>query len=274
MFQCWSHDVTNDVYYGTGTTVDRLPAGYYALYRDDYRGCPAAKRLEPRKDEILPFAAGPLKGVLEEARRFWASAEHYRDLGVSHKRGILLHGPHGCGKTGIISCLIEETVREGGLAVQVNDVESFTNGLPLARQVENGRRILVILEDLEHFLPHDEEEILEMMDGTSSPGDGLLFVATTNKLKDIPPRIRCRPSRIDTLIEIGHPRKELRQEYLKFLLSKNGARAKAKEIDDLVSRSDGFSLAQLKELVVSVRVYGKTVKESVARLSELKNGDS
>jgi chromosomal replication initiation ATPase DnaA len=268
MFKYWAFNPTRKQYTGTYEIEQHLPSGLYRLATNNY-GEPTAVQLELRSDEMCNFKHGPLTGVMKEIDTFWGSGEHYKKLGVSHKRGILLYGPPGCGKTGIISVLIEDTIERNGLAFQVDDISDFAAGIKLARQIEPSRPIVAVIEDIESIIEYDEELLLEVMDGASSLGNGMLFVATTNHLNKIPPRVRCRPSRIDTLLEIGFPDKEQRFEYLKFVLAKTNTKGMDKQALDWAEKTQGFSLASLKELVISVLVYQKDVQSSIQRLQEL-----
>jgi ATP-dependent 26S proteasome regulatory subunit len=272
MFKFWSYSPTHNQYVGIHETASTLPPGLYKLSLDMF-GAPVAKQLDLRKDVMKTFQNGPLAKVVVEVDKFWANADHYSRLGVSHKRGILLYGPPGCGKTGIISVLIEKTIADKGIAIQIGDsreLEHMKQGISLVRQIETGRPILVIIEDIETLVDYDEETLLEVMDGASSMGNGVLFVATTNYLKKIPARIRCRPSRIDTLIEIGLPTQDQRQEYLTFLFSNTKEEKKlVKQIGEWASDTKGLSLAALKEFVISIQIYGKTPKDAIAVLKEM-----
>lgn len=267
MYQFWSYDPSSRKYRGTFDTARHLPPGFYAVRLSSY-GEPMAEVLDPREDNILTFSAGPMTQVLTEIAQFWKSANHYKRLGVTHKRGILLHGPHGCGKSSIVNHIIRDTTTREGVVLEVDNLYDFRAAMPLFRQIENGRPVVAILEDLEQFVESDEEELLELLDGASTLGDGLLFLATTNKLNKIPTRIRCRPSRVDTLIEIGLPSSEQRLEYLRFLLER-GLDMPRLSLDEWVQRTARFSLAQVKELVISVVVYCRDFEASVARIKEM-----
>lgn len=270
MFKFWSYEPTHDSYTGIHDTADRLPCGLYEIRTNSY-GQPVAKRLQLRKDAMMVFQTGPQAHVLSEIQKFWAHGEHYKRLGVSHKRGILLHGPPGCGKTGIISVIIENAVKQNGIVFQVNRIDDFQDALPLTRQIEHDRPVVAIFEDIENAVAYDESALLEVMDGASSLGDNILFVATTNHLDKVPPRIRSRPSRIDTLIEIGLPGYEQRLEYMNFLLGKD---KENHPLERWAKETDNLSLAAVKEFVISIRIYGKTAKETISKLHEMmKEGD-
>lgn len=266
-FQNWSFNPTRNTYTGIYETAEHLPPGLYQVHVDNW-GNPNAVQQHLKDDVLHSFKHGPMKNILDEVSEFWDSGDHYKSLGVTHKRGILLHGPAGCGKTGIVAGLIDDIIRRKGIAVQVPNIENFQAAIPLIRQVEKTRSILAVIEDIENICQYDEEELLEVMDGASSLGHGLLFLATTNHLKKIPVRVRCRPSRIDTLIEVPLPTAAQRLEYLKFIC-RDGFKRSETELKTWASKSKGFSLATLKELVISQVIYKRTLEETVERLKGL-----
>lgn len=261
MFKKWSYSHPG-TYGGIFDTADRLAPGLYETVVD-VMGNPVAVHKPLRSDRVLNFANGPLPLVMREIDTFWASKDHYRTLGVSHKRGILMHGPAGCGKTGIVSAVIEDAIRRDGIAFQVADIDKFKKAIPLVRQIEKDRPITVLLEDIEQIVKKSEEVLLEVMDGSSSIGNGTLFVATTNKLGDIPDRVKWRPSRIDTLIEVGCPTEPQRREYLEFI---------DKDAGKWASHTDSFTLAMLKEFVIATRIYGKSPESALSTAKKYGGG--
>lgn len=267
-YKNWSYNADKKQYIATHKVAKRLPSGMYNLKIAGF-GEPATTSLRLRDDKIKVFQNGPLPRVMREISKFWASGKHYEKLGVSHKRSILMHGPAGCGKSGIISSIIEQTIKDDGLVFQVNNLRDFQECFDGAMQVEDGRNVVVTIEDMEKLCPYNEENLLEILDGTSSIGNHILFVSTTNKLNKIPTRIRCRPSRVDTLIEIGFPDKEQRREYLEFILGKDKSDLSPAKLADATNK---FSLAMLKELVVSIQVYGKSLKEAISLIRQMAKG--
>jgi len=272
-FKQWSHNTSRDVYTGTHETVDQLPSGLYHFKTDNW-GNPLANRKQQKDERLCEFRNGPAHEIVEEIRRFWSTGEHYKNLGVTHKRGVLLHGPPGCGKTGIVQLVIRDTIERKGVVTFISGVDHFRSCMPLLRQIEPGRPVLGVIEDIERICEYgEEEELLELMDGSTSMGHGILFLATTNNLDEVPKRIRCRPSRIDTLLEIGQPGKPQRQEYLEFVAGQSSFDVPAETLATWASQTEGFSLAALKELLISVVVFQKTSDEAIARIRELEGDD-
>jgi ATPase family protein associated with various cellular activities (AAA) len=266
MYKAWSYDQNHNSYTGVKEMSAKLPAGLYDLRVDSWNN-PHATEKKVKADLLQHFSTGPMSMVLTEINRFWQAKERYQKLGVTHKRGMLLHGPAGCGKTGIVTLVVRRTIAADGLVLQMDDVEDFLSGLPLLRQVEKDRPLLVLIEDIERLCKSGyEEPLLEMMDGTSSLGDGLMFLATTNKLKEVPERIRCRPSRIDLLVEVPVPDAQQREEYLKFVMTHFDGLGSALRASQWASSTQGFSLAQLKEVVLGVFVYEKTPEQAIEQL--------
>lgn len=252
-FTSWSYDDADKSYVGRNASVAALPPGMYELDTDCER--PSAKARELRADLIYHFASGVMNAVLAEVEAFRAGAAEYARLGITHKRGILLHGAPGCGKTTIALAIARHTVDNGGI-VLVPDrdyLHSFAKAFPWLRQIEAQRPATVLLEDVDRLCTGREEDLLGLLDGATSFGGDLLFVATTNSLDDVPDRVKGRPSRIDTVIEVPQPDRELRREYLTRLL---GDRSASLPVAEWAARTDGWSIADLKGLVVSVVVFG------------------
>ena len=75
------------------------------------------------------------------------------------------------------------------------------------------RPIMVIWEEFENWVAGYEADILNILDGVHQV-DNVFYIATTNYIQQIPPRIRNRPSRFADVIEIGPPSANLRKAYI------------------------------------------------------------
>lgn len=67
-------------------------------------GFPRKKR--PISSVVLPKNFGPM--ILNDVREFLSNAKWYTDRGIPYRRGYLLHGPPGCGKSSFIQALAGE----------------------------------------------------------------------------------------------------------------------------------------------------------------------
>lgn len=264
VYTSWSINESDKSYVGIFENRKRLEAGLYSLSVDGYNR-PVAKNLSIRDDKMYRFTFGPMLQILEEIGSFWDERARYLSLGCTHKRGILLYGPPGCGKTAIINCLIEDMIKKDGLCIKVNYIEDFMECVPKLRQIEGERPILSIFEDIDDG--YNEKELLEALDGASTLGNGIISIATTNFVDEVSDRIKFRPSRIDTLIEVGYPDAELRREYLSLITSSYEFATKTM-IDYIVRNTNNYSLAALKEIVLSVVIYKNDVDDAIDRLAQ------
>src|SRR5687767_1807390 len=135
MYKNWAYNETHKAYVGTYDIVKRLPAGYYRASTDSWEN-PLFSKLDSTTEDIFLFENGPMKQIINEIDSFWKAIDRYAKMGVAHKRGFLLHGKPGCGKSGIISYLIQHLVDNDGIAIQVHDVGEATNAIKLMRQIE------------------------------------------------------------------------------------------------------------------------------------------
>ena len=111
---------------------------------------------------------------------------------------------------------------------------------------------------------YGEADMLAMLDGDLQI-DNVVFIATTNYPEKLDKRLVNRPSRFDVVRKIGMPTAEARAVYL-------AARNKRlvdddDEMDRWVDATEGYSIAHLKELIVSVEALGQGFDTTIARLN-------
>jgi SpoVK/Ycf46/Vps4 family AAA+-type ATPase len=109
---------------------------------------------------------------------------------------------------------------------------------------------------------HGEADMLAMLDGDLQI-DNVVFIATTNYPEKLDKRIVNRPSRFDIVRKIGMPTAEARAVYLN---ERNARIAGTDELNEWVIATDKFSIAHLKELIVSVEALGQGFDETIERL--------
>jgi ATPase family associated with various cellular activities (AAA) len=240
----------------------RLPAATYScVMRHDHGIC--LQKVESSNDELLLLPDRVSTELIDEARRFWAAKEEFRKRGFLHKRGFLLIGPAGSGKTSIINQVSEYVLKDlKGLVVLVADPARAEQALAALRRVEPERAVLVVIEDIDAMLGEGQEErLLSFLDGKTQI-DHVLFIATTNYPERLDQRLRARPSRFDRVQVMAAPSLEVRRAYLEQRLPD----LPSAQLDLWVELSAGFTIAHLKELILAVQCLGADLMQTAERL--------
>jgi len=206
------------------------------------------------------FVAPKVKELLRhEIECFFGRKELYQKMGLAYRRGLLLHGAPGAGKTlfgKILASTVEDCAFIWVTAADVSTARDVTYLFKLARSA--GRAIL-FFEDLDFYASHRERhyhggsplgELLVQLDGMHS-NDGLLVIATTNDLQAIEPALRDRPSRFDVTLEFAPAGVEVRVAHLSHLLC--SSEVDPDDIRYVAHEAEGFTGAQLQELALVAR---------------------
>jgi ATP-dependent 26S proteasome regulatory subunit len=185
---------------------------------------------------------------------FFAARAIYERYGVPHKRGILLYGPPGNGKThflkGLIASLPVPCLYVKSLADHHNGHESVKRIFARARMIAP---CLVVLEDLDTLINDGNRSFfLNELDGFAQ-NTGVVVLATTNYPEKIDPAIIDRPSRFDRKYLFDLPAAEERRRYLQCWSDRLDPemRLSSDEMDRVASLTGNFSFAYLKELTTS-----------------------
>jgi SpoVK/Ycf46/Vps4 family AAA+-type ATPase len=214
-----------------------------------------------KTDEILRFEDSRYNQVLDEISNFWSLKDDFNKMGFTHKRGVLLYGSPGTGKSCLLKLVMEDTVNKGDVVFIAKSSGTLVEGLTQFREVEPERKVLVIIEDIDELVRYNERPILELFDGDSQT-DNVLFLGTTNYIERLPGRI-IRAGRFDRTIEVKNPPLQGRLAYLKHKLKVN---EKDEKITELAKKTENFSFAQLRELLVSVYCLKQGETEVLRRI--------
>lgn len=179
---------------------------------------------------------------------FFQQREKYKKHGLTWKRGVILHGPPGNGKTRLIKALLNES-RLPAIYVQSVYHEDGDRESSIRQIYEKTRELgpcFVIWEDIDSIITDElRSGFLNQLDGLQTL-DGVMTVATTNHLDKLDVAIKERPSRFDLKIELPNPSLAMRQRYLEKELGVS--------FRDLAGRLEGYSFAALQELVTTAKV--------------------
>lgn len=170
------------------------------------------------------------------------------------KRGLLLHGPPGTGKTHTTRYVVQQLAGSTVFLLSGRSLHLVGAVTQLARELQPA---VVVLEDVDLVAEERSHgpsaspvlfELLDAMDGSAADAD-LLFLLTTNRADLLEPALASRPGRVDVAVEIGLPdadaRRALLEVYTRGVPMKVGPAA----VDDAVARTEGVTASFIKELV-------------------------
>lgn len=251
----------NGTFFFVNNVEDKLLPGFYRAGIGS-RG-PYLRPQETVSDQLFILEDSVQEKLIADLKDFWSKKALYQEYQMLWKRGILLEGPPGSGKTSAILQLVEAVREAGGFAVMIDDTNQG-EVLRSIRRVEPDRPILAIVEEIEEEIQYDESGWMSLLDGELQI-DGIVWLATTNYIEKLPPRVKNRPSRFDVVATIGMPSKNDRARFLNLKLPKLDANILAQ----WAIETEGFSMAHLKELILSVALLGVKYEDALARLKTM-----
>ncbi len=211
-----------------------------------------------RSDVILP--AGILERIERMTIGFSERAASLRAGGRHLRRGLLLHGPPGTGKTHTIRYLMARLTDRTVFVLSGQGLAAIAKTVALARMLQPA---LVVLEDVdlvaeERTRPHAGTnpvlfELLNQMDGVEQDAD-IVFMLTTNRPDLLEPALASRPGRVDLAVEVPLPAASERLRLLQ--LYAQGLRDDGVPWDPIVERTDGCSAAFLREVLRQAALQG------------------
>lgn len=213
--------------------------------------------LSPEEDEPLVLPVALRHDIEEQVFSFFEQAALYKQLGLRYRRGFLMAGPPGNGKTMAIRhlarlCCLRHNASAAVLNIRANTSESMIHNF-FSYGAGNSPALL-IMEDVDSLTRSRDicrSFLLAELDGLASR-EGILVLATTNNAELIDPALVHRPSRFDRVWHFPLPDEELRRIYLQWVLE----RGDESLLRRLVRETDGWSFAYLKELRTTTLIIG------------------
>jgi ATP-dependent 26S proteasome regulatory subunit len=186
--------------------------------------------------------------VVEVARhkeRLLAAGQHL-------KRGLLLYGPPGVGKTHTVRYLTSSLVGTTVLQLTGNALHLIAEACSVARALQPA---MLIVEDVD-LIAEDRGmhpgqhpllfQLLNEMDGLAEDAD-VVFVLTTNRADLLEPALAARPGRVDQAVALELP--DVAGRRALFELYRGELRVDTSGLDDVLARSEGVTASFLKELL-------------------------
>jgi len=187
--------------------------------------------------------------------------ELFQRLGIEPPKGVLLHGPPGCGKTLLARAVANES-EANFFSINGPEIMSKFYGESEAKlreifqQAQQNSPSIIFIDELDAIAPKREEvtgeverrvvaQLLALMDGLSGRGN-VIVIGATNRPGALDPALR-RPGRFDREIEIGVPDKQGRHEVLQ-IHTRGMPLSEGVDLKKLSEMSHGYTGADLAAL--------------------------
>lgn len=202
-----------------------------------------------REELILPD--GLLDGIERQIVGVARHREVLLEYGQHLKRGVLLYGAPGVGKTHTVRYLISSLPELTVLILSGGALHFIREACSVARALQPS---LLVIEDVDlvaeergrHTASPLLFQLLNEMDGLGDDID-VTFLLTTNRVDVLEPALVSRPGRIDHAAEIPLPDAEGRRRLL--TLYQGGLNLDLANPERVLERTDGVTASFLKELL-------------------------
>lgn len=228
--------------------LTRRTAGVYiSRWEDDWMLC---TNVTLRPIDTLVFAPDTLQGSVMDAQRFLMQEPRYSRLGIPFRRGYLLEGPPGTGKTSLTMALAHTLQMD--LCILPLSRPLLDDQMLMTLLTTLPARSVILIEDVDTIFEGRENRagnnvtfsgLLNALDGVVTQ-EGHILVMTTNRADALDPAL-IRPGRIDVRVHVGLATKDqARGLFLRFFPGREDL------ADTFASNLEGSTMAQLQETLV------------------------
>ena len=222
-----------------------------------------------------------------EVVSYLKNSTDYAAVGAEIPKGILLAGPPGTGKT-LLAKAIASECDANFISIAASEFVEVFVGLgaqkvrTLFKQARENQPCILFIDEIDSIgkqrgtginLGNDEREqtlnqLLAEMDGFNA-NDGVLLIGATNR-KDVLDNALLRPGRFDRVINVPLPDKESRKAIFHVHTNSKNI-TNATDISLLAQMTEGFSGAQIKNLVNEAAILAARQGKTMIEDRDLKN---
>jgi cell division protease FtsH len=201
--------------------------------------------------DVLDGIERQVLGIARHSGRLTASGQHLR-------RGVLLHGPPGTGKTHTVRYLIGQLPQVTAIVIPGAALRFIGEACAIARTLQPS---VVVVEDVElaaesrgpHApLPPPLVRLLTEMEGVGDDAD-VTFLLTTDRADLLEEALAARPGQIDHAARLPLPDAAARRRLLR--LYQGSLRISRPSVSAVVARTDGVNASFIRELLRRAAVY-------------------
>ncbi len=195
-------------------------------------------------DGVLESIEQHIIGIADWSQELLSAGQHL-------KRGLLLHGPPGTGKTHTVRYLTGRLADSTVILLTGRSIRFIDAAAALARRLQPS---MVVLEDVDlvatdrDYTPDGNPllfSLLDAMDGVGADAD-VTFVLTTNRADILETALADRPGRVDLAIEIPRPDARCRARLFRVYVRDLALDA---DLDPVVAGTEGVTASFVKEMI-------------------------
>ena len=195
--------------------------------------------------ETLAAVHRQVVGVAEHREQLLAAQQHL-------KRGLLLYGPPGVGKTHSVRYLTSQLTGVTIVQLTGDSLRYISTACSVARTLQPA---MVVVEDVD-LIAEDRGmhpghhpllfQLLNEMDGLAEDAD-VVFLLTTNRADVLEPALAARPGRVDQAVPLDLPDAEGRRRLID--LYRGALVLDESRLEAVIARTEGVTASFLKELL-------------------------